>query len=120
MCRVRWVKDCGIRYEKGVCVVVGINTDDYEQPTFAEIKNVYVVDSKVLLEVNILKFVEYNEHFHAFTVLLNEVDAGVCKFCWSTDLFDHHVYGLYSQPILRTNFEHINNKFIVLKYNVKF
>ena len=53
-------------------------------------------------------------------MLLNEVDAGVCKFCWSTDLFDHHVYGLYSQPILRTNFEHINNKFIVLKYNVKF
>ena len=84
--------------------------------TFGQIVNVYVIQYKVLLEVNLLKTLEYNDHLHVY-IVTQQTDSSL--LVWSTQLFHYRVFGLYSTPIVDTNFFTSQHKFIVLKYNIK-
>ena len=64
--RVNWVKQDGIRYQKEACVILGRNED--ELLIFGRIVDVYIIKSRVLLEISVLETIDFNEHFHAFVV----------------------------------------------------
>ena len=92
-----WVKKNGVKYQKGACVIVGMNAD--ELLLFGLIVNVYIIQYQILFQVKILETIEFDDHFHAF-VVNKKVDPDV--FVWDSQLYDHHVYGLYTQPVLST------------------
>lgn len=94
---------------EGACVVCSV---DNEVITFGQIVNVYTIQHKVLLEVNLLKTLEYSDHVHAYIVTQQ---PGASVLVWSTQLFHFRVFGLYCNP----NFGTSQHKFIVVKYNIK-
>ena len=58
--------------------------------------------------------IEFDDHFLVF-ILHEKADPNV--FVWSSQLYDYYVYGLYTQPVLRTELA-TYPKNIFLKYNV--
>ena len=112
-CRVNWVKECGILYQKEACVVIRFK--ESEDPIFGRIVNVYIVKSIVLLEIKVHETVEFNEHVHAF-VVREKTDSWV--YIWTSNLCDYWMYGLYTKPGLRTDYDVVDTKLIILKYKI--
>jgi hypothetical protein len=113
--RSTWVNESGIKYQNSACVVLGRSNDD--QPIFGEIKHCYIVKHHVLLHVDQLNTSGFVDHFHSFLITNNN---NLQLLVWTSDLCDHHVYGLYRQPILLTNSYVNHNKFIVPKFSFYF
>ena len=85
---------------------------------YGQIVHVYLVKSLVVLDFRLLETVEFNDYFHAKPYAVHGATQSHV-FVLPTDLCDHHVYRLYSQPIPRTNhFADTDVKFIVMKYNI--
>ena len=82
---------------------------------FGCVVDVYILRSRVLLEVKVLETIDFNEHLHTFAVCR---ENGCNVLVWSFDLYDNRVYGIYKQPILTTDMNVRNTKFVVLKYNI--
>ena len=82
---------------------------------FGCVVDVCILRSRVLLEVKVLETIDFNEHLHTFAV---HKESGCNVLVWSFDLYDNRVYGIYKQPILRTDMNVHNTKFVVLKYNI--
>ena len=78
--------------QKEACVILGRNED--ELLIFGRIVDVYIIKSRVLLEISVLETIEFNEHFHAFVVCERNSPN---MFVWPFDLCD---YRLYKQPII--------------------
>ena len=69
---------------------------------FGCVVDVYILRSRVLLEVKVLETIDFNEHLHTFTV---RQECGCNVLVWSFDLYDNRVYGIYKQPILKNRYE---------------
>lgn len=52
--RASWIKHEGVKYQKGGCVVLGVN--NYMYPIMAIIIDVFVINGRMLLEVQLLLY----------------------------------------------------------------
>ena len=103
--RVNWAKQNGIHYQKGI--VLGKDVDE-DFVTFGQIVSVFVVRSTIVMELKLFKTQEFNKHFHSFIV--HEIQNHVFfVLAITSDMFDHHLYGLYLPPIIRNDFS-VNEK----------
>ena len=64
-CRANWVKLNGQKY-KNSCVMMTEVED--ESPVFCQIKQISIVDTKILLEVTKFITVQFCMHFHAYEI----------------------------------------------------
>ena len=105
--RVNWVIQKGIKYQEGAAVVIGVED---EELVFGQIIAVYIVMEQILLLINLLKTVEFDQRRNAYVVTRkNEY-----YYTWPSDL-DFRVFGVY----LISNSETLETRYhIVLKYNV--
>lgn len=55
----------GQKYKPGCMTLIGI---DDEYPSFAEILNIYIADSKIYFEVITYMTISFNKHFNAYEV----------------------------------------------------
>ena len=65
--RPNWIKMRGQKY-KSSCIVI-MQIDD-EVPKFAKIENIFIVNSKIVLEVNAFNTLSFCSHYHAYGVKL--------------------------------------------------
>jgi len=66
MCfRANWIKYMGHKYTTACVLLLGIDKD---LPHFGEIKNIYVVENRIMLEVYLHTTICYEDHFHAYEV----------------------------------------------------
>lgn len=112
LCSVNWAKQFGTKFQKGVCVVIGEKEDEL---IFGEIINVFIANDKILLQISILNTLEFSDHLHSFVVTKSTEPE---LFIWSSDLCSHLVYGLYSEPLVRTDFSLTVFWYVVMKYKV--
>lgn len=96
--RVSWIKHEGVKFQKGACVVLGVN--DNTCPIMAVIIDVFIVEGRMLLEIQLLLYQGFDEHINAFTFV--EEHSQPIKYIWEYELHDHHVYGLYKIPKVDT------------------
>ena len=82
---------------------------------FAQIKEVYVINHNILLEVKLFNTIEFSDHLHCYIV---SPSSEINVFVWNHNLCSHLVYGAYSEPVVRTDFSVNVCKYIILKYNV--
>lgn len=94
--------------------MLGKDTDD--ENVFGVIHNIYVVQSRLLMEVQMLKMLCFDAHCHAFIVQENAALQKV--LIWNFELYDFHVYGLYREPVVDTNFDINSCRYIVMKYTL--
>lgn len=76
----------GITYKWGCCVNTGYFDD---LPEFGEVKQIICHKSLVYLAINILKTVQFNDHFHCYEVSVRTVE--VCKVLLQSELHDYNV-----------------------------
>lgn len=69
---VKWVKHYGTEYRPGLVVCVEINE---EMPVFCKISTIIVKDEKVILAGAGVENICFDEHYHAFKVLLKPSQA---------------------------------------------
>jgi len=55
----------GHKYTTACVLLLGIEKD---LPDFCEIKNIYVVENRIMLEVYLYTTICYEDHFHAYEV----------------------------------------------------
>lgn len=55
----------GILYRRGAIVVIDVNPEDFEQVTFSQIDQIYIVNHCVLLEIKIMEAI-FQDHAPAF------------------------------------------------------
>ena len=55
----------GQKYKPGCIILTGI---DDEYPSFAEIQNIYIADSKIYFEIIPYMTISFNKHFNAYEV----------------------------------------------------
>lgn len=56
------MKNDGILYQRGAIVVIDVNPEDFEQVTFAQIDQIYIVNHCVLLEIKIMEAIFQDHH----------------------------------------------------------
>lgn len=64
-CRANWVKRSGQIY-KSKCILMTEVED--EHPVFCQIKQILIVDTKVLLDIKKFVTVQFCRHFHAYEI----------------------------------------------------
>ena len=63
--RANWVKSKGQKYKANCMIITQVDDDS---PQFSQIKDIYIVDSKILFGVIIFNTVSFCRHFHAYEV----------------------------------------------------
>ena len=86
--RTNWVKQSGIKFQESACIVLGA---DYDELTFGQTSDVYIVSNEVLLQVHLFQTLFFSEHSHAFVVQKTKQ----MYFVWSTGIQDFCVYAVY-------------------------
>ena len=111
---MNWAKQNGVCYQKGAAVVLGKDVNE-DLATFGQIISVFVVQSTIVMELKLFKIQGFNDHFHS--VIVQETQKPHVLSVTS-DMFDHHLYGLYLPPIIRNDFSVNEKKHIVMKYKI--
>jgi hypothetical protein len=92
----------GIKYTHGACIVLGHDHDTY---IFGEIVNIFIIEGQYKLCCQKLKTIEYQRHFHAYTV----EESNVYVLTEGQNLLEQHPLGIYK----------VNNvRHVILKYHI--
>ena len=87
--RVNWVEVDGTMYRKPCALVL---TVDEKAPTFGNLLDIYVVGSvSVYFKVQPFDTIEYNSHFHCFTVKYSEAATKILSCTSLFSFVPHHV-----------------------------
>lgn len=58
------MKNDGILYRRRAIVVIDVNPEDFEQVTFSQTDQIYIVNHCVLLEIKIMEAI-FQDHLHS-------------------------------------------------------
>ncbi len=87
---MNWVEVDGVLYKKPCVLVTSMGLD---HPNFAKLIHIFVLDSKkVIFQVQPLQTIEFNPHFHCFTVKQSPIEPYVFTFVQSLfSYLPHHL-----------------------------
>ena len=91
--RVKWIELDGTMYKKPSTLVLR-NNESEDYPTFGKLLDIFLTDSKVYFEVQEYTTLEFNSHFHCFTVQLSSVKRIVSQ----NQLFSHYPHQIRPLP----------------------
>lgn len=89
ICRARWVKICGTKYQTPCALIVGRSEDD-DEVQFGQVQRILVHLKQVFFEFELMK-AEYVSHVHAYAVK----PSRQCFIIEYSHLLDYHPYGMY-------------------------
>ena len=66
LCRAKWIKLAGQKYQTSHLIMM--EAADGEYPKFAKIENIYISNSKILLDSTTYETISYCNHYHSYEV----------------------------------------------------
>ena len=92
-CRAKWVKVGDILYKEPCALLVGVEEDD---PVFGRLKSIYVVNDRIIFELNIFQTHYFHSHYYSYIVSSTSSN----KLFLSSQLlspFPVHIHRLHAQ-----------------------